>query len=193
MLMECLARGARSRCRPRAPRSQVGRAHHQRLQPGAQPVQDSHRKFEGIEEALARIGGNTYAIDAAHHDRGRGDLGEKPSVISAIVKYHCTERGRQVISDAMDVHGGKGICLAPTTIWPRLPADSDWHHRRRCQHSHPQHDDLRPGCDPLPSLCAREIAATRTPNPAEASGKFDDAFWITCVCARQRCRALCWA
>jgi len=44
---------------------------------------------------------------------GAVDLGEKPSVVSAIVKYHLTERGRQVINDAMDVHGGKGICMGP--------------------------------------------------------------------------------
>ncbi len=71
-------------------------------------------KFEGVEEALARIGGNTYLMDAARKMTALAvDLGEKPSVISAIVKYHCTERGRAVINDAMDVHGGKGICLGP--------------------------------------------------------------------------------
>src|SRR5687768_12649263 len=70
--------------------------------------------FEGVEEALARIGGHTYMMDAARMmTAGAVDLGEKPSVISAIVKYHLTERGRQVINDAMDVHGGKGICLGP--------------------------------------------------------------------------------
>ena len=40
-------------------------------------------------------------------------LGEKPSVLSAVVKYHLTERMRQCLNDAMDVHGGKGICLGP--------------------------------------------------------------------------------
>ncbi len=71
-------------------------------------------KFEGVEEALVRIGGNAYVMDAARKMTALAvDLGEKPSVISAIVKYHCTERGRQVINDAMDVHGGKGICLGP--------------------------------------------------------------------------------
>ncbi|MEO8766929.1 MAG: acyl-CoA dehydrogenase domain-containing protein, partial [Nitrosospira sp.] len=45
--------------------------------------------------------------------------GEKPSVISAIVKYHLTERGRQAINDAMDVHGGKGICLGPSNYLGR--------------------------------------------------------------------------
>jgi acyl-CoA dehydrogenase len=71
-------------------------------------------KFEGVEEALARIGGNAYVMDAARKFTALAvDLGEKPSVVSAIVKYHCTERGRSVINDAMDVHGGKGICLGP--------------------------------------------------------------------------------
>jgi acyl-CoA dehydrogenase len=70
--------------------------------------------FEGIEEALARIGGNTYMMDAARVMTAFAvDLGEKPSVISAIVKYHLTERGRQTINDAMDIHGGKGICIGP--------------------------------------------------------------------------------
>jgi acyl-CoA dehydrogenase len=71
-------------------------------------------RFEGIEEALTRIGGNAYAIDAMRTmTAGAVDLGEKPSVVSAIVKYHATERGRQVINDAMDIEGGKGICLGP--------------------------------------------------------------------------------
>lgn len=70
--------------------------------------------FEGIEEALARIGGNTYMMDAARvMTAGAVDLGEKPSVASAIVKYHLTERGRQAVNDAMDIHGGKGICIGP--------------------------------------------------------------------------------
>src|SRR5262249_12935216 len=39
--------------------------------------------------------------------------GEKPAVISAIAKYHMTERARHIVNDAMDIHGGKGICLGP--------------------------------------------------------------------------------
>ncbi|HEY5993964.1 MAG TPA: acyl-CoA dehydrogenase [Gallionellaceae bacterium] len=77
-------------------------------------------KFEGVEEAMARIGGNLYMMDAARLMTAVGiDLGEKPSVISAIVKYHCTERGRIVANDAMDVHGGKGICLGPSNYLGR--------------------------------------------------------------------------
>jgi acyl-CoA dehydrogenase len=50
---------------------------------------------------------------------GAIDLGEQPSVVSAIVKYHLTERGREVINDAMDVHAGKGICLGPSNYLGR--------------------------------------------------------------------------
>lgn len=69
-------------------------------------------KMEGVEEALARIGGNAYLMDAVTTlSTGAVDLGEKPSVISAISKYHLTEKMRECVNDAMDVHGGKGICL----------------------------------------------------------------------------------
>lgn len=71
-------------------------------------------RFEGVEEALARIGGFTYIADATRvMTVGMVDSGEKPSVLSAISKYHCTELGRRVGNDAMDVHGGKGIQLGP--------------------------------------------------------------------------------
>jgi acyl-CoA dehydrogenase len=77
-------------------------------------------RFEGVEEAIARIGGNTYILDAARvMTAGAIDLGEKPSVVSAIVKYHLTERARGVINDAMDVHGGKGICMGPSNYLAR--------------------------------------------------------------------------
>ena len=71
-------------------------------------------KFEGVEEPLTRIGGNTYMMDATRRlTMAALDLGEKPSVISAICKYHMTERMRQICNDAMDVHGGKGIMMGP--------------------------------------------------------------------------------
>jgi acyl-CoA dehydrogenase len=50
---------------------------------------------------------------------GAIDLGEKPSVVSAIVKYHVTERARQTVNDGMDVIGGKGICLGPQNFLGR--------------------------------------------------------------------------
>jgi acyl-CoA dehydrogenase len=70
--------------------------------------------FEGVGEALARIGGSTYIMNAAVSvTAGAIDQGEKPAVPSAILKYHCTELGRKVANDTMDVHGGKGIMMGP--------------------------------------------------------------------------------
>lgn len=77
-------------------------------------------EFEGVQEAMARIGGNTYVSDAARVMATVAvDLGEKPSVISAIVKYHVTERMRACMNDAMDVHGGKAICMGPRNYLAR--------------------------------------------------------------------------
>ncbi|RTZ76642.1 MAG: acyl-CoA dehydrogenase [Gammaproteobacteria bacterium] len=77
-------------------------------------------RFEGVEEALARIAGLTYQMDAARRlTLGALDIGEKPSVISAIVKYHLTERYRQLINDAMDIQAGSGIILGPSNLIAR--------------------------------------------------------------------------
>ena len=77
-------------------------------------------KFEGVEEALARIGGLTYIMDASRSlTLAALDNGEKPSVISAVVKYHLTESMRKVVNDAMDILGGAGICLGPKNIMGR--------------------------------------------------------------------------
>ena len=71
-------------------------------------------RFEGVEEALARIGGLSWLMDATRRMTLAALLqGEKPSVISAIVKQQLTEGARQAINDAMDIHGGRGICMGP--------------------------------------------------------------------------------
>ena len=70
--------------------------------------------FEGVEEPLARIAGRTYQMDAARRVfLSALAAGERPAVLSAILKYHLTEIHRQVVNDAMDVLGGRGICLGP--------------------------------------------------------------------------------
>ena len=74
-------------------------------------------KFEGIEEPLARIGGFTYLLDAARiFTAGAIDAGKKPSVITAICKYHFTEIGRKIINDGMDVLGGAAISRGPRNL-----------------------------------------------------------------------------
>src|ERR1700727_2024736 len=71
-------------------------------------------RFEGVGQVIARMAARAYIMDAARSvTAGAIDGGEKPSVPSAMLKYHATEFGRMIANDAMDVHGGKGICLGP--------------------------------------------------------------------------------
>ncbi|KFZ37335.1 acyl-CoA dehydrogenase [Shewanella mangrovi] len=71
-------------------------------------------QFEGVQEALSRIIGNTYQLEAARRLTTTGiDLKVKPSVVTAIAKYHMTELGRQIMNDAMDIQSGKGIQMGP--------------------------------------------------------------------------------
>src|SRR5690606_38180751 len=77
-------------------------------------------KFEGVEQVIARIIGNTYIMDAARSvTTGAIDAGEKPAVPAAILKLHATELARVIAGDAMDVHGGKGVMLGPNNYLGR--------------------------------------------------------------------------
>lgn len=77
-------------------------------------------KFEGVEQVIARIIGNTYIIDASRSvTTGAIDGGEQPAVPAAILKAHLTELSRVVAADAMDVHGGKGVMLGPRNYLAR--------------------------------------------------------------------------
>ncbi len=121
MLMECLSAGRAISL----PSSASGGAQVVALASGAyarvrkqfnQPI----GKFEGIEEPLARIATTTWIIDSALTLATAAiDHGAKPSVVGAILKYHSTERARHIALDAMDIHGGKGICLGPNNYLGR--------------------------------------------------------------------------
>jgi acyl-CoA dehydrogenase len=72
-------------------------------------------KMEGLEEPLTRMVENAYVNEAARAvTAAMVARGEKPAVISALMKYQTTERMRQSVNDAMDLHGGKAICDGPT-------------------------------------------------------------------------------
>ena len=74
-------------------------------------------KFEGIEEPLSRIAGYTYIMDAArHYTNGAVDRGEKPGVVSAIMKYNTTEMQRDLVNDGMDVLAGNAISRGPNNL-----------------------------------------------------------------------------
>ncbi|KTD19300.1 oxidoreductase, acyl CoA dehydrogenase family [Legionella lansingensis] len=121
MLMECLSAGRAISL----PSSSLGGAQAAALASGAyarvrKQFNQAIANFEGIEEPLARIAGITYLIDSGLTMTAAAiDHGAKPSVASAILKYHSTERSRQLAIDAMDIHGGKGICLGPNNYMGR--------------------------------------------------------------------------
>ena len=71
--------------------------------------------MEGIEEPLARMVENAYALEAARAvTASMVSAGEKPAVLSALLKYVSTDRMRQSVNDALDIHGGRGICDGPS-------------------------------------------------------------------------------
>ena len=136
-------------------------------------------KFEGVDEAMGRMGGHTYVIEAARRmTAGAVDIGEKPSVISAIVKYHATERGRQVVNDAMDVHGGKSISLGPNNYlgraYQQIPIGITVEGANILTRTMMIFGQGAIRCHPY---VLREIAAAGESDPLRASEDFDAAFW----------------
>jgi acyl-CoA dehydrogenase len=71
-------------------------------------------RMEGIEEPLARMVEAAYVNEAARAvTAAMVSRGEKPSVISALMKYQTTEKLRRSVNDAFDIHGGRAICDGP--------------------------------------------------------------------------------
>ena len=180
MLMECLATGRSISL----PTSGVGYGKLAARATGAyarvrSQFKTAIGKFEGIEEALARIGGNLYMMDATRvFTVGGLDLGEKPSVVSAIVKYHLTERGRIVVNDAMDILGGKGICLGPANFMGRayqqLPIAITVEGANILTRSLIIFGQGAIRCHPY---VLKEIQATQEPDRDKAVGDFDAALF----------------
>src|SRR5690606_29001040 len=78
-------------------------------------------KFEGVQEMLGRMAGNAYVVEAARRMTCAGlDQGVKPAVVSAIMKLHCTERMRESVNAAMDVHAGKAVIDGPNNYLSSL-------------------------------------------------------------------------
>lgn len=121
MLMECLSAGRAISL----PSSAAGGSQAAAFSSGAysrirKQFNQAIANFEGIEEPLARIMGNNYIITAGLGMTAAAiDHGAKPSVAGAILKYHTIERSRTTALDAMDIHGGKGICVGPKNYLAR--------------------------------------------------------------------------
>jgi acyl-CoA dehydrogenase len=136
-------------------------------------------KFEGVEAVIARMVGNTYTMDAARSvTAGAIDGGEKPSVPSAMLKYHVTEMGRQVANDAMDVHGGKGIQLGPRNYLGRgyqvVPVAITVEGANILTRSLIIFGQGAVRCHPF---VLKEMAAARNPDRRQGVDQFDDALF----------------
>ena len=135
--------------------------------------------FEGIEEPLARMGGNLYMMDAARVLTAWAvDLGEKPAVLSGIAKLHLTERTRKVVIDAMDIVGGKGICMGPSNFiaaaYMQLPVAITVEGANILTRSLIVFGQGAIRCHPY---VLKEIEATREVDRAKASVAFDAAMF----------------
>ena len=70
------------------------------------------QKMEAIQEKFTNMILNTWIIQSSIQlTNDILDSGKSPSVISAIMKQQCTERGRIVINEGMDIHAGASICI----------------------------------------------------------------------------------
>ncbi len=180
MLMECLAAGRSISL----PSSNVGMSLMTVRSVGAysrirKQFNLSIGKFEGIEEVLARMGAYTYMSNAVRvMTAGAIDLGEKPSVISSIAKYHVTERARVVVNDGMDIIGGKGICLGPSNFlgraYQQIPVGITVEGANILTRSLIIFGQGAIRCHPY---VLKEMAAVAEPDQKVALDKFDDALF----------------
>jgi acyl-CoA dehydrogenase len=136
-------------------------------------------RFEGVEEALARMGGNLYAMDATRMlTASLVDRGEKPSVLSGIAKLHITQRSREVVNAAMDIAGGKGICMGPSNFigaaYMQIPVSITVEGANILTRSLIVFGQGAVRCHPY---VLREMAATQERNRAKALHDFDAALF----------------
>lgn len=136
-------------------------------------------RFEGVEEALARVAGKAYAISALSQATAAAVArGENPAVPSTIAKYHCTEMGREVVKDVMDIHGGKGIILGPRNYlgraWQATPISITVEGANIMTRSLMIFGQGAILCHPW---VMKEMKAAQLPDADERIDKFDDALF----------------
>ena len=136
-------------------------------------------RFEGIEEALARIAGTTYRMDAGRCLTAAAlDAGEKPSVLSAILKYQNTEGMRVALNDAMDVHAGKAVCRGRNNylsgVYSTIPVAITVEGANILTRSMIIFGQGAIRCHPY---VLREMRAAANPDPVAGLADFDDALF----------------
>jgi acyl-CoA dehydrogenase len=125
------------------------------------------------------MGGNLYLMDATRVLTACAvDLGEKPAVLSGIAKLHLTERNRQVVNDAMDIAGGKGICMGPSNFigaaYMQIPVSITVEGANILTRSLIVFGQGAIRCHPF---VLKEMAATTEPDRARAAASFDHALF----------------
>jgi len=136
-------------------------------------------KFEGIEEVLGRIAGETWLMNAVRDLTCAAlDQGARPSVISAIVKQSLTERMRAVVNAGMDVEGGKAICMGPNNhlanAYMAVPIGITVEGANILTRSMIIFGQGAIRCHPW---VLREFSAVDNPDQNEALEQFDRSFW----------------
>jgi acyl-CoA dehydrogenase len=132
-------------------------------------------RFEGVEEALARIGGKAYAISALSEAAAAAvTRGELPAVPSTIAKYHCTEMAREVATDVDGHPRRQGHHPGPEELRrPQLAGAADHDHGGRREHHDALADDFWTGCDPLPPVGTQGNEGGRAAGSDERLSEFD--------------------
>ena len=71
--------------------------------------------MEGVADPLSRMVKSAYTFEAARGlTASMVDEGQKPAVISALLKYRTTDAMRDRVNDAMDIHGGRAVQDGPS-------------------------------------------------------------------------------
>lgn len=134
-------------------------------------------QFEGVQEALAKIAGYTYLLEASTRMTASAvDLGVKPSVVSAIQKYHSTEWGRIACDAAMDIHAGRAVQAGPrnylANVYMGLPVAITVEGANILTRDLIIFGQGAVRCHPY---VVREMEAVADPDPKRALYKFDQA------------------
>ena len=71
--------------------------------------------MEGVAEPLSRLVRSAYTFEAARGlTASMVDEGQKPAVVSALLKYRTTDAMRDRVNDALDIHGGRAVQDGPS-------------------------------------------------------------------------------
>ena len=136
-------------------------------------------KFEGVQEKLGYMAAMAYQVDASRHLTCAGlDQGRKLAVISAIMKAHATDRMRESMNDALDIHAGKAVIDGPNnylgSFYRSIPIGITVEGANiltRCMIIFGQ-GSIR--CHPW---LLKEMLALEEPDEKKALEDFDTAFW----------------